>query len=316
MIKVAVSACLLGDKVRFDKGHKRDSFVVEELGKYAEFVSFCPENIAFSSPRPSIRMVRTEDNSLRIISNKTAEDLTQVLDEHARAELQKIKSQNIRGLILKSKSPTCGLMSSKVYLENGFADGKDDGVFASMCRAEFGYFPMEEEGRLCDAWLRENFVMQLFAYDDFEEFKEDAKMGKLVEFHKSYKFLLQSKDEKTYRELGQIVGNHEQKSFDEILLEYEALFKMAISQKSSVSKTRNVLEHMSGFIKNFLDSSEKQMLHAQIDDYVAKIVPLVVPLSTLRLYATKYKVSYLLEQKFLDPYPKELALRSEIKSTK
>jgi uncharacterized protein YbgA (DUF1722 family) len=261
-------------------------------------------------------MVRAEDDSLRIISNKTAEDLTQILDEHARAELQKIKSQNIRGLILKSKSPTCGLMSSKVYLENGFADGKDDGVFASMCRAEFGYFPMEEEGRLCDAWLRENFVMQLFAYDDFEEFKVDAKMGNLVEFHKSYKFLLQSKDEKIYRELGQIVGNHEQKSFDEILLEYEALFKMAISQKSSVGKTRNVLEHMSGFVKNFLDSSEKQMLHAQIDDYVAKIVPLVVPLSTLRLYASKYKVSYLLEQKFLDPYPKELALRSELKSTK
>jgi len=316
MIKIAVSACLLGEKVRFDKGHKRDDFIVDELGKYAEFISFCPENIAFGSPRPSIRMVRAEDDSLRIISNKTAEDLTQILDEHARAELQKIKSQNIRGLILKSKSPTCGLMSSKVYLENGFADGKDDGVFASMCRAEFGYFPMEEEGRLCDAWLRENFVMQLFAYDDFEEFKVDAKMGNLVEFHKSYKFLLQSKDEKIYRELGQIVGNHEQKSFDEILLEYEALFKMAISQKSSVGKTRNVLEHMSGFVKNFLDSSEKQMLHAQIDDYVAKIVPLVVPLSTLRLYASKYKVSYLLEQKFLDPYPKELALRSELKSTK
>ena len=316
MIKIAVSACLLGEKVRFDKGHKRDDFIVDELGKYAEFISFCPENIAFGSPRPSIRMVRAEDDSLRIISNKTAEDLTQILDEHARAELQKIKSQNIRGLILKSKSPTCGLMSSKVYLENGFADGKDDGVFASMCRAEFGYFPMEEEGRLCDAWLRENFVMQLFAYDDFEEFKVDANMGKLVEFHKSYKFLLQSKDEKTYRELGQIVGNHEQKGFDETLLEYEALFKMAISQKSSVGKTRNVLEHMSGFIKNFLDSYEKQMLHAQIEDYVAKIVPLVVPLSTLRLYATKYKVSYLLEQKFLDPYPKELALRSELKSTK
>ncbi|MDY0232402.1 MAG: DUF523 and DUF1722 domain-containing protein [Sulfurimonas sp.] len=316
MIKIAVSACLLGDKVRFDAGHKRDSFVVDELGAYAEYVSFCPENIAFGSPRPSIRMVRGEDDSLHIISNKTKEDLTDALKEHSKIELQKIKSQNIRGIILKSKSPTCGLMSSKVYLENGFADSKDDGVFASMCKEEFGYFPIEEEGRLCDAWLRENFVMQLFAYNDFEEFKVDATMGKLVDFHKSYKFLLQSKDESIYRELGRIVGNHEQKSFEATLSEYELLFKKTISQKSSVGKTRNVLEHMSGFIKNFLDSSEKQMLHAQIDDYVAKIIPLVVPLSTLRLYATKYKVNYLLEQRFLDPYPKELALRSEIKSTK
>jgi len=316
MIKIAVSACLLGEKVRFDKGHKRDEFVIDELGKYAEFVSFCPENIAFGSPRPSIRMVRGENDSLHIVSNKTKEDLTEVLDAHSKAELQKIKSQNIRGIILKSKSPTCGLMSSKVYLENGFAEGKDDGVFASMCKSEFGYFPIEEEGRLSDAWLRENFVMQLFAYDDFEEFSRDAKMGDLVEFHKAYKFLLQSKDEKIYRELGQIVGNHEQKSFENILAEYELLFKMAISQKSSVGKTRNVLEHMSGFVKNFLDSSEKQMLHGLIDDYAAKIVPLVVPLSTLRLYATKYEVNYLLEQKFLNPYPKELALRSDIKSTK
>lgn len=315
MIKIAVSACLLGESVRFDAGHKRDDFVVDELGKYAQYTSFCPENLAFGSPRPSIRMVRVEDG-LRVFSNKTKEDLTEVLQEHSNVELQKIKAQNIRGIILKSKSPTCGLMSSKVYLDNGFAEGKDDGVFASLCKAEFGYFPIEEEGRLCDAWLRENFVMQLFAYDDFENFKSEANMGKLVEFHKSYKFLLQSKNETIYRELGQIVGNHEQKSFDEILSEYENLFKKAISQKSSVGKTRNVLDHMSGFIKNFLDSSEKEMLHGLINDYVEKIIPLVVPLSTLRIYATKYKVNYLLEQKFLDPYPKELALRSDIKSTK
>lgn len=314
-MKIAVSGCLLGEKIRYDRGHKRDDFVMEELSAYAEYISFCPEHLAFGSPRPSIRMVRDEDK-LNIISNKSGENLTSELLEKSNNELEMIKSQNIRGIIFKSKSPTCGLMSSKVYQENGFADGKDDGVFASLCRKEFSYLPMEEEGRLCDAWLRENFVMQLFAYDEFEEFKVDASMNALVAFHQSYKFLLQAKEEKIYRELGKIVGNHETKSFKIILQEYEESFKLAISKKSSVGKTRNVLEHMAGFLKNFLNSQEKKMLHEQINDYVDKIIPIIVPLSTLKIYATKYEVTYLLGQKFLNPYPKELALRSNIKSVK
>lgn len=312
-MKIAVSGCLLGEKVRFDKGHKRDAFIMDELSAYAEYISFCPEHLAFGSPRPSIRMVR-DDEKLKIISNKTGVNLTDELLDASNHELQKIKSENIRAIIFKSKSPTCGMMSSKVYLENGFADGKDDGVFASLCKKKFGYLPMEEEGRLCDPWLRENFVMQLFAYDDFENSKESMEMKDLVLFHQSYKFLLQSKDERLYKELGKIVGNHEAKSFKSTLQAYEELFKRAIAQKSSLGKTRNVLEHMAGFLKSFLTSQEKQMLHEQIDDYADKIIPLIVPLSTLKLYATKHEVTYLLGQKFLKPYPKELALRSDIKS--
>ncbi|MFT5661595.1 MAG: hypothetical protein ACI9TV_002242 [Sulfurimonas sp.] len=314
-MKIAVSGCLLGEKIRFDKGHKKDDFIVNELSNYAEYISFCPEHIAFGSPRPSIRMVRDKE-MLTIISNKTGKDVTQDLASYANKELERIKKEKLRGIIFKSKSPTCGMMSSKVYLPNGFAEGKDDGVFASICKKEFGYLPMEEEGRLCDPWLRENFVMQLFAYDNFENFKEDAQMKSLVAFHQSYKFLLQSKDEAIYRALGKIVGNHDEKSFEIILAEYEELFKKAIAQKSSVGKTRNVLEHMAGFLKNFLNTTEKEMLHEQIDDYADKIIPVIVPLSTLKLYATKYEIEYLLGQVFLNPYPKELALRSDVKSVK
>ncbi|HFU74090.1 MAG TPA: DUF1722 domain-containing protein [Helicobacteraceae bacterium] len=314
-MKIAVSGCLLGERIRFDAGHKRDDFIVDTLGIYAQYVSFCPEHLAFGSPRPSIRMIKDAED-LSIVSNKTGEDLSDALLKTSQDELQRIKQENIRGIIFKSKSPTCGMNSSKVYLPNGFAEGKDDGVFASLCKQEFAYLPMEEEGRLNDAWLRENFVMQLFAYDAFEVFKSDASMKGLVDFHQSYKFLLQSKDEKIYRELGQIVGNHEQKSFEATLQAYEVLFKCAISKKSSIGRTRNVLEHMAGFLKTFLNAQEKQMLHEQIDDCAAKIVPLIVPLSTLKLYATKYAVSYLLGQKFLEPYPKELALRSDLKSIK
>jgi uncharacterized protein YbgA (DUF1722 family)/uncharacterized protein YbbK (DUF523 family) len=314
-MKIAVSGCLLGEKVRFDKGHKRDGFIMDELSAYATYISFCPEHLAFGSPRPSIRMVK-DNEQLDVFSNKTGGKLTSTLSEASQSELDKLKLENIRGIIFKSKSPSCGLKSSKVYLPNGFAEGKDDGVFASLCKKEFGYLPMEEKGRLCDPWLRENFVMQLFAYDAFEDFKVDAEMKDLVLFHQYYKFLLQSKDEVLYRELGKIVGNHESKDFDTLLIEYEQVFKMAISKTSSVGKTRNVLEHMTGFLKTYLDAEEKKMLHGQIADYANKIIPVIVPLSTLHIYAVKYDVEYLLNQKFLHPYPKELALRSDVKSVK
>ncbi|MDY0117104.1 MAG: DUF1722 domain-containing protein [Sulfurimonadaceae bacterium] len=315
-MKIAVSACLLGEKVRFDKGHKRDDFVMDELSRYAEFVSFCPEHFAFGSPRPSIRVVKNEQDEMTIISNKTGENLTDALMATSLADLEKVKNANAGGIVLKSKSPSCGMMSAKVYLENGFNDGKADGMFAALCRKEFPLLPIEEEGRLLDPWLRENFVMQLFAYDAFEKFKVDAQIKDLVLFHQNYKFLLQSKDEVLYRELGNIVANHDKKPFVEILKEYELGFKTAIAIKSSVGKTRNVLQHLAGFVKNFLDTNEKKMLHEQIDDYAAKIIPVIVPLSTLKLYANKYNVEYLLNQMFLEPYPKELALRSDIKSVK
>lgn len=316
-MKIAVSGCLLGEKIRFDGGHKHDSFITEELGRYAQFVSFCPEHLAFGTPRPTIRLVEYHNNAYCVQTNDSQADVTAQLSQTSNSELRKIQNEPIRGIIFKSKSPSCGLGSALVYRDNGYVKEKDDGLFAKMCKEQFPLLPMEEEGRLCDPWLRENFVMQLFAYDDFENFKvSNPTMKELVSFHQSYKFMLQAKNEMMYRELGQIVGNHEGLDFDEILRQYEILFKTAIAQKSSIGKNRNVLEHMAGFVKDKVNQVEKEMLHEQIQDYANKIVPLIVPLSKLHMFAKAYHVEYLLNQKFLHPYPKELALRSDIKGGK
>lgn len=315
-MKLAVSACLLGEKVRYDGGHKRDRFITDQLSAYCSYVPFCPEALAFGTPRPSIRMVRDGEQN-HIISNKDGADLTEHLLGFSNQELQKIASENLCGIIFKSKSPSCGLGSSKTYLQNGFSEGKSDGIFVSLCRKQFPHLPMEEEGRLVDDWLRENFIMQIFAYKSFENLKKNApNMKKLVEFHTKNKFMLQAKDEKLYRELGKIVGNHESFSFNEILLSYEEKFKTAIAKKSSRKRDKNVLEHMAGFFKKELLKVEKEMLHTQIEEYMQAIVPLIVPLSTINLYAKKYNTSYLLEQTFLAPYPKELALRSSLHGSK
>jgi len=315
-MKIAISACLLGEKIRFDGGHKHEHFITDELGQFAEFVSFCPEHLAFGTPRPSIRLIRNNDQ-IHVESNKDQYDLTERLITTSHEELAKISGEPLCGIIFKSKSPSCGLKSAKIYLENGFCEGKEDGIFATMCRERYPLLPMEEEGRLQDAWLRENFVMQLFAYNRYEQFKASRPAsGDLVRFHTIHKFLLQAKDEKLYRELGNIVANRNEISLETRLAMYELGFKTAISAKSSIKKTRNVLEHLAGFFKNELTKSEKKVLHTHIDDFADKIIPLIVPLSTIALYAQKYDNRYLLEQTFLNPYPKSLALRSHITAGK
>ena len=314
-MKLAVSGCLLGEKIRFDGGHKHDSFIHEQLGKYVEFVSFCPEHLALGTPRPSMRLV--EDDTLRVISNKDKSDITDLLEEKSRLEFERIEAASVDGIIFKSKSPSCGMGSAKLYYTNGFASGKGDGVFAAMCKAGFDLVPMEEEGRLLDPWLRENFMMQLFAYDALKRFlASNPAMSDLVQFHKVNKFMLQAKNEKLYRYLGNVVANREGKGMEEILQDYALHFKQAIAHKSSIKRNRNVLEHLSGFFKKELTASEKESLHEQIDEYAQKIVPLITPVSTILLYAKKYDTRYLLEQTFLNPYPKELALRSDIRSGK
>lgn len=315
-MKIAVSGCLLGEKIRFDAGHKHDHFITDELGKFAQFISFCPEHLAFGTPRPTVRLVKVHD-AIQVQSNKTGEDLTDTLMQTSYSELEKLEREPLCGIIFKSKSPSCGMNSAKLYLGNGMSDGKEDGVFMRLCRERFPLLPMEEEGRLEDAWLKENFVMQLFAYDAFQKFNASAPTLKgLVKFHTAHKFLLQAKDEKLYRELGNIVANRSGLSFEALLGQYELGFKTAISRKSSIKRNRNVLDHLAGFFKKELSKSEKETLHDQIHDYADKIIPLIVPLSTIYLYARKYDTKYLLEQTFLDPYPKTLALRSHIKSGK
>lgn len=313
---IAVSGCLLGERIRFDGGHKHDHFITDELGAFARFVPFCPEHLAFGTPRPTLRLVRTSEG-IRVQSNKDGSDLTDPLARESAAELERIAAEPLCGIIFKSKSPSCSLNSAKLYLQNGYCEGKEDGVFAAMCRSRFPLLPMEEEGRLQDMWLRENFVMQVFAYDRFERFKaESPDMKGLVRFHTGHKFLLQSKNEMLYRQLGNVVANRDSLPFDAVMERYGQLFKTAIAHKSSIKRTRNVLEHMAGFFKNDLTREEKAFLHEQIADYAARIVPLIVPLSTIALYAKKYATDYLLGQRFLDPYPKTLALRSYLESGK
>lgn len=315
MLKIAVSACLLGEPIRYDKTGQHDRFITDKLGKYASFVPFCPEHLAFGTPRETIRIV-LEDEHKKVLTVFSKSDVTEAMNDAVEHELHKIQAEDICGIILKSKSPSCGLGSAKYYTEK-MSEGKKDGLFAFTCKAHFVDFPIEEEARLIDPWLRENFVMQLFAYKDTMKLQKNIQtMQELVAFHTAYKFLLQSKHEANYRFLGKIVANHDKKSLKELTQEYLALFKKTITYKGTISKTVNVLQHMVGFFKKELSSSEKQALHLQIEEFRDEIIPLIAVMSTIEFLAQKYTTTYLLGQKFLNPYPKDLALRSTIQEGK
>ncbi len=310
---IGVSGCLLGVNCRYDGQHKLDDFIAHKLAKHVDFLPFCPEDVVLGHPRESIRLLAT-DKGVKAIGNTSHKDYTEALKEQAISAIEACKKQEICGYVFKSKSPSCAIGRMKVYLPNGMSDNNNGvGIFAGEFKKALPLLPIEDEGRLNDAWLKENFVMQIFAYSEIQNLtKGNPKMKDLVEFHSRHKFLLLSKSTQSYQRLGQIVANMEKIPLDELLESYKVLFLETIAKKSSAKKVYNVLEHMVGFIKENLDRNEKEEFKSCFMDYKHGIVPLITPIKLLEIYAKKYKAEYILKQKFLNPYPSELGLRSEI----
>ncbi|PUE65143.1 YbgA family protein [Arcobacter caeni] len=318
-MKLGVSACLIGTQCRYDGVGASDKFIVDVLAKYFETSAYCPETIIWGSPRVAIRQTLNEDGNLRIVtSTKTPKDVTSELLNVSIDCANRIENDDLCGFILKSSSPTCGMERVKVYKPFNAPSIKNGvGIFAQQIKEKYPYLPLEEEGRLIDPWLRENFLMQIFAYADLHEFlKSNPSFNDLVIFHTSYKYLIYSKAQKSYITLGRIVANKEKKQLDEILLEYKNEFLKAISLKGNVNKTYNVLLHMFGYFKKLITKEEKEEILQALNEYKEKIIPLIAVMKIINLYVKRFDVQYLKVQKFLNPYPKELSLRSDIKAYK
>ncbi len=318
-MKLGVSACLLGTACRYDGVGATDKFIVDILQKYFQTVPYCPETIIWGSPREAIRQTLSETGELKIVtSTKNPKDVTTELENVSVECADKIQNDDLCGFILKSASPTCGLERVKVYKPFNAPSVKNGvGVFAKKIKEKYPYLPVEEEGRLIDPWLRENFLMQIFAYQDLHNFlKSNPSFNDLVIFHTSYKYLIYSKAQKSYTTLGRIVANKDKKQLNEILLEYKEEFLKAISLKGNVNKTYNVLLHMFGYFKKLITKEEKEDILQALNEYKEKIIPLIAVMKIINLYVKRFDVEYLKVQKFLNPYPKELALRSDIKAYK
>jgi uncharacterized protein YbgA (DUF1722 family)/uncharacterized protein YbbK (DUF523 family) len=310
-IRLGVSACLLGDEVRYDGGHKRDRFLVDELGPYVEWVGVCPEvELGMGVPRPSVRLVDA-DGELRMLAPDTGEDFTERMNAFAAARVAELRE--LDGYVLKKNSPSCGMARVKVWGFSGPERRDGVGLFASALLAAWPYLPVEEEGRLADPALRENFVERVFCRNRWRAFqRRPPTRARLVEFWTAHKLLVRAHDEEGYRRLGRLVASGKKGGDRGLHARFEAELFGALAKRATTRKHTNVLQHALGHLRQHLDSGERAQLAAAIEDYRQGFLPLLVPVTLLSFQIRKHSVAYLEGQLYFDPHPKELMLRNRV----
>ncbi len=312
-IKLGISTCLLGEKVRYDGGHKLDRYLANTVGPFVEWVPICPEHeCGLPIPRESMRLVKTE-NGVRLLTGKTKVDHTERLVNWAKARLDQLEKEHICGFVFKAKSPSSGMRDIKIYSEQGMPLSKGSGLFAEMLMQRFPYLPVEDEGRLNDAGLRENFIERVFVYFRWQQFLEAGATRKdLVAFHSDHKYLIMAHSEKNLRVMGKMVAAPDAKAKEELLNDYFINLMEGLKLKATVRKNTNVLQHIFGYFKKQLTAAEKQEMLDVIEQYYKRLIPLIVPVTLLKHYITKYDEPYLKRQHYLNPHPAELMLRNHV----
>lgn len=312
-IRLLVSACLLGEKVRYDGGHKRDPFLLETLSAFVAWVPVCPEvDCGLPVPREAMRLVGDPKNP-RLVTGRTGEDHTERMVRWANARLDELSRLDLCGYVCKKDSPSSGMERVKVYAGEGPPARTGAGIFTRMFMERFPLVPVEEEGRLTDPVLREMFIERVFSLRRYRDLLgRPLSRGALVDFHTDHKMLLLSHDRGHYEEMGRLVARAKEVPVGTLYERYQALFMAALAHKATPKKCADVLTHMMGHLKNVLTSDEKQELLGLIGEYRRRLVPLVVPVTLIRHYVRKYGVPYLARQLFLNPHPAELMLRNHV----
>lgn len=308
---VGISTCLLGFEVRFDGGHKLDRYLRDTLGHFVRWFQVCPETESgFGIPREAFRLVGDVD-APRLITNKTHRDVTGIMQEWARKRLEEIAKEPLCGFIFKAKSPSSGMERVKVYLENGIPVKRGVGVFARAFMERFPTLPVEEEGRLHDMGLRENFIVRVFTYHRWRTMlAENPSHGGLVDFHSRQKLLLMAHQPHAARELGGLVAHATRESLADVLKSYEKKLMDTLKLQANPGTHTNVLHHIMGYFKKHISADEKKELLEVIDHYRNGLVPLVVPITLINHFQRIYPHEYLRDQVYLAPGPLELRLRN------
>lgn len=311
-IPVGISACLLGNPVRFDDGHKRLAFAVEELSPWVAFEPVCPEMaVGLPVPRPALRLIKESDGEIRLrFSDQREGDLTEAMTEFTRQRIARF--EQLCGYIVCAKSPSCGMERVRVY----DADGKNNrkagrGIYTTLLMETFPWLPVEEDGRLHDPVLRENFVERIYALHELHMLREQGlTRHALVAFHSRYKLLLLAHSQPLYRELGRFVAAmSEWSSLDDYFCEYRLRLMALMAHPATRRNHTNVLMHVQGYFRPQLSSRQRQELAGLIDRYRQGTQPLLAPVTLLKHYMAEFPDAYLAEQRYFDPWPEALRLR-------
>ena len=312
-IKLGISTCLLGEKVRYDGGHKLDRFLTDTLGQWVSYVPVCPEvECGLPTPREAMRLVGEADNP-RLVTNKTGVDYTRKMKAWGAKRLKELEKEDLCGYIFKSKSPSSGMERVRVYSDTGMPVKNGVGIWARMFMDHFPLLPVEDEGRLHDPALRENFIERVFVFRRWRESVAQGKtLGRLVKFHTRHKLLIMAHSVEAYRKLGKLVAEGKKHTPEELYREYITLLAGALKLKTTLKKNVNVLYHLMGFFKKVLTSDERIEILEIIDSYANGYIPLIVPVTLFNHFVRKYGQPYLQQQYYLNPHPLELKLRTHV----
>jgi len=312
-LRLGISSCLLGEAVRYDGGHKRSRFATDLLGPLVSWVPVCPElEAGLGVPRPAMRLLRDGD-AVKLVEIASGVDHTRRLERYAAARVRALRALELCGYILKKDSPSCGMTRVKVYGEPGMARRDGRGIFAAALLEAFPHLPVEDEGRLNDARLRENFIERVFAYRRLRQlFRGRWTNGQVVAFHTGHKLQLMAHSTEAYRELGRLVAEVKRRSRPAFRDAYARGFMAALAKLATPGRNANVLQHAAGHLKQRLDPAARRELADLIHDYRRGLLPLVVPVTLLRHHVRSHGVDYLEGQSFLEPHPKELMLRNHV----
>ena len=312
-IPVGISSCLLGNEVRYNGGHTRSKLCLGDLSKHFEYQPFCPEVAAgFGTPRPTMRLTGDPEKPVLVFSDNNNKDLSQQLIAGFHPQLDKY--QQLDGYILMKNSPSCGMERIKIYQENGYPHEKRGrGLFAEALIKKYPLLPVEEEGRLHDPGLRENFVMRVYAHHNFRhEVIDKPSYHALLQFHSSYKYLLMAHNQQAYRELGRFLADSRQTPLEELTQTYISKFMLSIHKPASRGGHCNVLQHILGHLKHSVSGSARQSILSVIEQYHRGEVNLTTPMTLLAHYVQETGDTFVRSQRYLQPYPAELGLRNQL----
>lgn len=312
-IRLGVSSCLLGEKVRHNGGHTRNRFMVETLDPWVEWVPVCPEvEIGLGVPRESLRLVGTVD-APRMVGTKSGVDHTDTMTTWSGKRLEQLCRSRLHGYVFKKGSPSCGVFRVKIYDKNSVPSSIGRGLFAEALTTAMPLLPVEDEGRLNDPNLRENFIERIFAYRRWQQLLENPSLGALVQFQADFKMTLMAHSPMEQRRLGRLVAEGHSRPLSELLDDYGRAFMAVLGRLASRKQHTNVLHHLMGFLKENIDTDDKEELVETIEQYRLGRLPLIVPITLLNHHFRKHRMpTWLKRQAYLDPYPAEMMLRNTI----
>jgi len=310
-LRIGVSRCLLGDEVRYDGGHKRDRFLTDVLGRYVEWVAICPEvEAGFGTPREAMRLVGDLKHP-QLLTIKSERNLTKPLLQFSERKVASLEEDDLSGYIFKKDSPSCGIERVRVFNRHGMPARNGVGLFARAFTERFPLVPIEDEGRLCDPVLRDNFIERVFSYHRWRALARGPVARRtIVQFHTVHKYLLLAHSRELYQSLGRLVAQAHRCRPRDLFQRYGKLFMEALAVKATRRKQVNVLQHLVGHLKERLRPKERAELDGVVRDYHQGLVPLIVPVTLIKHYVARYEITYVQDQVYLNPHPKELMLRN------